>query len=62
MARIELPEDLKDIKWVLEKIIDCAKAGFTGNLQINYFKGGVSNINKTESIKKLNEDKNSGGM
>ena len=62
MARIELPENMKDIKWVLMEIIDCAKAGFTGNLQINYFKGGVSNINKTESIKKPNEDKNNGGM
>ena len=51
MAKVELPEDLKDIKWVLEEIIDCAKTIFTGNLQINYFKGGVSNINKTESIK-----------
>ena len=62
MARIELPENMKDIKWVLEEIIDCAKTSFTGNLQINYFKGGVSNINKTESIKKPNEDKNNGGM
>ena len=62
MAKVELPEDLKDIKWVLEEIIDCAKTSFTGNLQINYFKGGVSNINKMESIKKPNEDKNNGGM
>ncbi len=33
-------------------IIDNAiKVGFTGYIQINMFKGGVSNINKFESIK-----------
>ena len=38
-------------EWVYNIVKDCFNSGFTGYLQINFFKGGVSNINQNKSIK-----------
>jgi hypothetical protein len=39
------------LKWLYDLIADLMKRRFTGNLRINFFKGGITNINKEESIK-----------
>ncbi len=39
------------MNWLLNLIRDLGKKKFTGNLRINFFKGGVTNVNKDESIK-----------
>ena len=38
------------LSWALMKVKDAVEEGFTGNMQINFFKGGISNINRVESI------------
>ena len=48
---------MKDIDWVVNLIRELASGGYTGKLEVNFFKGGVSNINKTESIKPQSERK-----
>lgn len=37
--------------WIFDIIKKAFEEKFTGSIQINFFKGGVSNINKNESIK-----------
>jgi len=37
--------------WLINFIRDLITKRFTGKLEINFFKGGVANINKTESFK-----------
>ena len=39
------------IAWLIDYIKRLIADKFTGNIQINFFKGGISNINKNESIK-----------
>lgn len=39
------------ISWVVEELNKLSDENFTGSVQINFFKGGVSNINKAECIK-----------
>lgn len=39
------------MKWIIDIIQLAIKEGFTGNIQINFFRGGIANITKTESIK-----------
>ena len=48
---------MNDLQWYLDIIKNILKdnRSFTGSLNLNFFKGNVSNINKVESIKK--EDK-----
>ncbi len=41
-------EDLEKVGRMLSSIAD---QGFTGSIQINFFKGGISNIVKQESYK-----------
>lgn len=36
---------------LFDLIKDLIASKFTGNIQINFFKGGIVNINKSESIK-----------
>ncbi len=38
------------MNWLFELIQKLVKSKFTGNLKINFFKGGVTNVNKDESI------------
>jgi len=40
-----------DIIWAVGKMVRFAREGFIGNIQINYFKGGISNVNNTFSDK-----------
>jgi hypothetical protein len=37
--------------WIFTFIKDLIASEFTGKIEINFFKGGVGNINKSESIK-----------
>ena len=39
------------MKWVFETIRDLVKNKFTGNIRINFFEGGVTNINMDKCIK-----------
>lgn len=41
----------KDISWVFDLIKTLSNEEFTGKVEINFFQGGVCNINKTESLK-----------
>jgi len=48
---------MKDIEWVIDMIKKLSGEGYTGKVEVNFFEGGVSNINKTESIKPQSERK-----
>jgi len=50
---------MNDLQWYLDFIKKILKdnRSFTGNLTLNFFKGGVSNIHKVESIKKPFDNK-----
>jgi hypothetical protein len=37
--------------WILDVLTRLVNDGYTGKIEINFFKGGISNINKFESIK-----------
>jgi len=37
--------------WLFDLITKLIEDKFTGSLQINFFQGGISNVNKSESIK-----------
>lgn len=38
------------MKWLFNFITNLVRNKFTGNLKINFFKGGITNVNKDESI------------
>lgn len=38
------------MKWLHEFIESLVKQRFTGCLQVNFFKGGISNVNQKQSI------------
>jgi len=38
------------MQWIVDIISRAIKEGFTGNIQINFFRGGIGNVTKTESI------------
>ena len=40
-----------DIIWAVAKMIRFAKEEFIGNIQFNYFKGGITNANNSFSDK-----------
>ena len=44
-------------QWMFELVGNLLKDGYTGKIEINCFQGGVSNVNKTESIKPQSERK-----
>lgn len=44
------------MKWLFNLIGDLKKRKFTGYLRINFFKGGVTNLNKEESIEPPKEE------
>ena len=39
------------IEWLLEFFRELIENKFTGSVKVNFFKGGISNLNKEESIK-----------
>jgi len=39
------------VQWVVDMLDNLVKEKFTGNIQINMFRGGISNVTKTESFK-----------
>jgi len=39
------------MNWLMKLIEECIKNRFTGFIQINFFGGGVTNVNKQESFK-----------
>lgn len=44
---------MKSLNWAITLITDLFKNQFTGNIQINFFKGEISNVNKAESFKPI---------
>jgi hypothetical protein len=44
------------LKWLFDLIADLVRSKFTGNIRINFFKGGITNVNKEESIKAPKEE------
>lgn len=42
---------MKSLSWVVSLVTILIKEEFTGNVQLNFFKGNISNINKSESFK-----------
>lgn len=42
---------MKNIIWVLELIKELSRSGYTGKVEINFQFGGISNVNKFESLK-----------
>ena len=44
------------MKWLFDLIADLMKNRFTGCLKINFFKGGITNVNKDESLKPPKEE------
>lgn len=39
------------MRWIIDIIKSLMEKKFTGSLQINFFEGGISNVNKNQSIK-----------
>ena len=39
------------ISWVFDLLTKLVVEEYTGKIEINFFKGGVTNVNKFESIK-----------
>jgi len=39
------------MNWIIEIIKKAIQDKFTGYIQVNFFQGGISNINRFESIK-----------
>lgn len=39
------------MNWIFDIIRMLIKEKFTGSLQINFFQGGIGNVNKIESMK-----------
>lgn len=44
------------IDWTIDILRSAGEKNFTGNLQINFFQGKVSNVNVLESIKPPKEE------
>lgn len=42
---------MKTIEWILDLIKALSGQKFSGHLTINFFKGGVTSINKTQTFK-----------
>ncbi|KKU09830.1 MAG: hypothetical protein UX14_C0035G0010 [Parcubacteria group bacterium GW2011_GWF1_45_5] len=42
---------MKDIEWTFSLQRKLLESGYTGKIEINSFKGGVSNLNLSQSIK-----------
>lgn len=42
------------MEWLIVLINKSVEDKFTGSIQINFFKGGIVNLNKNESIKPPN--------
>lgn len=42
---------LKYAQWLIDILNDVYKQKFTGNIQINFFEGGITNLTKTQSFK-----------
>jgi hypothetical protein len=42
---------LNHAQWLIDILNKAYRENFTGNIQINFYLGGVTNITKTESIK-----------
>ena len=43
------------MNWLINFLRDLIARKFTGNIRINFFNGGVTNVNKEESIKPRND-------
>lgn len=43
------------MQWIFAIIKDTMKDRFTGSIQIHFFKGGIANITKLETIKPPNK-------
>ena len=44
------------MKWLFELIANLVKNRFTGSLKVNFFKGGITNVNKDESLRPPKEE------
>ena len=44
------------MKWLFELITNLIRNRFTGSLRINFFKGGITNVNKDESMRPPEEE------
>lgn len=42
---------MNNINWVYNVINRCVNNNFTGSISINFFEGGISNINQNQSLK-----------
>ena len=42
---------MKNLEWAIKLIRELAKNRYTGKIEINFQFGGISNINKFESLK-----------
>lgn len=47
---------MKNLEWAIKMIQELAESRYTGKVEINFQFGGISNINKFESIKPLKEE------
>lgn len=39
------------IRQLATMLTECSENGFTGNIQVNFLNGGITNINRNESIR-----------
>lgn len=39
------------LEWLSNMLLEAADSNFSGNIQINFFQGNVTNINKQEVLK-----------
>ena len=47
----------QDIEFVMSLLVDAFKEDFTGKIEINMFKGGITNIVRNESMLPPSRDK-----
>lgn len=45
------------LDWAIGTINNLSKSGYTGKIEINFFQGGVANVNFSQSIKPMTDVK-----
>lgn len=43
------------LTWTVQTIVNLSQSGYTGKIELNFFQGGVTGVNFSQSIKPLQE-------
>lgn len=50
-AKVKVSKEKEICKWAQAELKNAIENKFTGKIEFNFFQGGISNMNKLESIK-----------